>query len=61
MNRPPYIRPVTGVPSWALGLGIFGCVAGTYYYVLQKVGAADLNYQLEAEAARQDAAEGRTR
>jgi hypothetical protein len=32
---------------------------GTYAYVLSRLGKNDLNAQLQAEAARQDRAEGR--
>jgi hypothetical protein len=56
--NPPF-KPATGIPNWALALSILSLAGGTYYYVLQKVGASDLNAQLEQEAARQDKAEGR--
>lgn len=41
------------VPSWLLATGLVAFAAGTYAYVLQKIGP-NLNNQLEAEAARQD-------
>ena len=54
------MKPVTGLPNWTLALGLGVVVAGTYYYVLQKVGP-NLDDALEVEAARQDAAEARSR
>jgi hypothetical protein len=47
----------TRLPNWLWALGFGSISAGTYWYVVSKVGANDLNSQLEAEAARQDAAE----
>lgn len=44
------------VPNWILAAGLFCFSAGTYFYVMQRVGP-NLNDQLEAEAARQEAAE----
>ena len=49
----------TRIPNWAWALGFGSISVGTYWYVVQKVGTNDLNSQLEAEAARQDAAEQR--
>jgi hypothetical protein len=46
----------TRVPNWVWALGFGSISAGTYYYVVSKVSANDLSQQLEAEAARQDAA-----
>jgi hypothetical protein len=51
-------RTATRIPNWALATFIAGCSAGTYYYVLQKVGP-NLDQELAAEAARQEAAERR--
>jgi hypothetical protein len=50
----------TRVPNWMLATGIFAFSAATYFWVLQRVGP-NLNDQLEAEAARQEAAERRGR
>lgn len=57
---PPF-RPASGIPNWALALGIFSLSSATYYYVIRQVGAVDVNMQLEAEAARQEAAERRSK
>lgn len=47
----------TRFPSWLLALAFGGASAGTYFYVLRQLHASDVNSQLEAEAARQEAAE----
>lgn len=53
----PPRKPI--LPNWAFGT-FFGLVAvGTYWYCLQKIGSNTLNEQIEAEAARQEAAERR--
>ena len=57
---PPF-RPATGFPNWALALGFLAVSGGTYFYVLRQINSQDLTAQMEAEAVRQDAAEGRTR
>jgi hypothetical protein len=52
-------RTSTRFPNWALALAFGSVSAGTYWYVVSKVGGNDLNSALEAEAARQEAAETR--
>lgn len=48
----------TRIPSSVLACGLVAFAAGTYAYVLQKIGP-NLEDQLEAEAARQEALERR--
>lgn len=48
------------VPNWMLAAGLLAFSAGTYFYVMQRVGP-NLNDQLEAEASRQEAAERKLR
>jgi hypothetical protein len=52
----PAFHRTTRFPNWLWALGFGSISAGTYYYVVSRVGANDLNQQLAAEAARQDAA-----
>jgi hypothetical protein len=52
------LRQASRLPNWAIALGIGSVAAGTYGYVLKKVGP-NLNQELEAEAARQEEAEKR--
>jgi hypothetical protein len=52
--------PRSRVPNWLVAAGLFAFSAGTYFYVMQRVGP-NLNDQLEAEAARQEAAERKSR
>jgi dihydrodipicolinate synthase/N-acetylneuraminate lyase len=56
----PAARTSTRFPSWVLAVGLFAVSAGTYASVMSRVGP-NLNSELEQEAARQDAAESRTR
>lgn len=44
------------IRNWLLAAGIFAFSSATYFYVLRQVGP-NLNQQLEAESARQEAAE----
>jgi hypothetical protein len=53
------VHRATRFPNWVWALGFGSISAGTYYYVVSKVGANDLSKQLEEEAARQDAAAAR--
>ena len=55
---PTPMRAATRIPNWALATAFAGISAGTYFYVLQKVGP-HLDQDLAAEAARQEAAERR--
>jgi hypothetical protein len=55
-----FAAPRSRVPNWMLAAGLFGFSAFTYFYVMQRVGP-NLNDQLEAEAARQEAAERKSR
>jgi hypothetical protein len=49
-------RRATRIPNWVWALGFGSISVGTYWYVVQKVGANDLNQALEDESARQAAA-----
>lgn len=60
MQPPGLSHPRSRVPNWLLASGLFAFSAVTYFYVMGRVGP-DLNDQLEAEAARQDAAERKSR
>lgn len=55
MNVAAHAHRATRFPNWAWALGFGSISAGTYWYVVSKVGANDLNQVLETEAARQDA------
>jgi hypothetical protein len=46
----------SGIPSWLLASLLVGGAGATYAYVLKSIGP-NLNDQLEAEAARQEALE----
>lgn len=59
MNVAATAHRATRIPNWAWALGFGSISAFTYYYVVSKVGSNDLNSQLEAESARQAAAEQR--
>ncbi len=60
MQQQAVPHPRARVPNWLLAAGLFAFSAGTYFYVMQRVGP-NLNDQLEAEAARQEAAERKSR
>lgn len=54
------VHQATRIPSWALATGLVLFAGATYAYVLKQIGP-NLNEQLEAEAARQEAIERRQR
>jgi len=56
MSGAAAVHRATRFPNWAWALGFGSISAGTYAFVVSRVGANDLNKQLEAEASRQDAA-----
>lgn len=43
----------TGLPNWAIGLGLGSCVVGTYYYTILKVGSTDIDAAVEKEVKKQ--------
>jgi uncharacterized protein HemX len=57
-NNKTVMKPASGIPSWALAVSLIVGAGATYAYVLKQIGP-NLNDQLEAEAARQDALERR--
>jgi hypothetical protein len=48
------VQPKAFLPNWAIGVGLAGFVAATYWYSMRAVGTDDLEKELKAQRKQQN-------